>query len=68
MESTQLNSELSVLALTNQSSMTASPAVTPPPYNPEGGPTEMWPALAPYSDGDVYMGNVNDLVTDDLYQ
>ena len=66
--STQLNSQLSVHALTNQSSATASSAVTPPPYNPEGGPTEMWPTLAPYSDGDIHMGNINDSVTDDLYQ
>ena len=42
--------------------------VTPPPHNPEGGPTEMWSAPTLYSDGDVHMGNVDDSVTDNLYQ
>ena len=42
--------------------------VTPPPHNPEEGPTETRPALALYSDGNVDMKNVNDSVTDDLYQ
>ena len=28
----------------------------------------MRPAPAPYSDGDVLMGNINDSVTDNLYQ
>ena len=57
-----------MLALTNQVPVAASPAVAPPPYNHEGGPTEMWPAPAPYADGDVHMGNVDDSVTNDLYQ
>ena len=68
MESTRLNSELLVIALTNQPSATASPAVTPPPYNPEGGSPETQPALAPYYDGDVHMENVDDSVTNNLYQ
>ena len=67
-ESTQLNSKLSVWALTNQSSTTASPTDAPPPYSPKGCPTETQPALALYSDGDVHMGNINDSVTDNLYQ
>ena len=67
-ESTKLDSELLVITPTNQPSSTASPAVSPPPYNPEGGSTEMWPALAPYSDSNIHMGNVNDSVTDNLYQ
>ena len=66
--STQLDSELSVIALTNQPSMTASSAVAPPPHNPKGGPTETQPTLALYSDGNIHIGNVNDSVTDDLYQ
>ena len=44
-----------------------NPAVAPP-RDTEGGSTEMRPALAPYSNGNVLMGNVNDLVTNDLYQ
>ena len=48
-------------ALTNQSPVTASAAVTPPPYNPEVGPTETQPALALYTDGDIHMGNVDDV-------
>ena len=67
-ESNKLNSELLVIALTNQPSATASPAVTLPPYNPDGGPTETQPTPAPYSDGDIHMGNVDDSVTDNLYQ
>ena len=67
-ESCQLNSELLVWAPTNQLSATAIPTVAPPPYNPEGGPTETWPAPAPYSDGDVHMGNIDNSVTDNLYQ
>ena len=43
-ESTWLDSELLVQAPTNQSSMTASSAITPHPFNPEKSPTEMyWP-------------------------
>ena len=68
MESTKLDSELSVITLTNQPSVTASPTVTPPPYNSEGGSTEMQPVPAPYSDSDIHMGNIDDSVTDDLYQ
>ena len=60
--------ELLVWALTNQSPVTASAAVAPPPYNLEGGPTETQPALALYTDGDIHMGNVDDSVTDNLYQ
>ena len=67
-ESTKLDSELLVIAPTNQPSATASPAVAPPPYNPEGGSTEMWPVPAPYSDGNIHMGNVDESVTDDLHQ
>ena len=58
-ETTKLDSELLVITPTNQPSATASPTVTPPPYNPEGGSTKMWPALAPYSDGDIHMGCYN---------
>ena len=67
-ESTRQDSELSVIAPTNQLSMTASPIVTPPPYNPEGGSTKTWLAPALYSDGDVHMVNVDDSVTNNLYQ
>ena len=67
-ESTQLDAELLVLAPTNRSPVTASPAVAPPPYNTKGGPTEMQPTLAPYTDSNVHMGNVNDSVIDNLYQ
>ena len=45
-----------------------SPVVAQPPCDKEGGSTEMRPAPALYSDGDVLMGNVNDSLTDDLYQ
>ena len=45
-----------------------SPSIIPPPCDTEGGFTKMRPALAPYSDSDVLMGNVNDSVTEDLYQ
>ena len=67
-ESTKLDSELSMLSLTTQLSATTSSIVTPPPYDKEGGPTKMRPTLAPYSDSDVLMDNVNDSITDDLYQ
>ena len=66
--SKQLDIELSVLVLTSQPSATATLAIALPPYNAEGGSTEMRPKLAPYSDGDIHMGNINDSVTDDLYQ
>ena len=67
-ESTKLDSELSMISPTTQPSATTSSVITPPPYDKEGGPTETRPALAPYSDGNILMGNVNDSVTDDLYQ
>ena len=68
LESTKLDSELLVIALTNQPSVTTSSTIAPPPCDNEGGPTETRPAPAPYSDSDVLMGNIDDLVTDDLYQ
>ena len=67
-ESNKLDSELLVITLTNQPSVMASSAIAPPPCAPEGGSTKIRPALAPYSDGNVFMGNVNDSVTDDIYQ
>ena len=67
-ESMKLDSELSMISLTTQPSAMTSSIVTQPPCDKEGGSTEMRPALAPYSDSDVLMGNVNDSVTDDLYQ
>ena len=47
--------------------MTSS-VIAPPPCDKEGGSTEMRPTPAPYSDSDILMGNVNDSVTDNLYQ
>ena len=67
-ESTKLDSELSVITPTNQPSVMTSFVVTPPPCDNEGGSTETRPTPAPYSDADILMGNVNDSVTDDLYQ
>ena len=67
-KSTKLDSELSMISPTTQPSATTSPVVAPPPYDKEGDPTELRPALAPYSDGNILMGNINDSVTDDLYQ
>ena len=68
-KSMKLDSELSMISPTTQPSMTtSSSAVAPPPCDKKGGSTEMRPTLAPYSDGEVLMGNVNDSVTDDLYQ
>ena len=67
-ESTKLDSELSMISPTTQPSATTSSVVAQPPCDKEGGSTEMRPALAPYSDSDVLMDNVNDSVTDDLYQ
>ena len=66
--SKKLDPELLVQALTNQLSATSSSAVTPPPYNTERGSTEVWPAPAPYTNGNIHMGNVDDSVTDNLYQ
>ena len=67
-ESMKLDCELSMISLTTQPSATTSSVVTPPPCDKEGGSTETRPTPAPYSDSDVLMGNVNDSVTDDLYQ
>ena len=68
LESTKLDSELSVITPTSQLSAMTSPTITPPPCDTEGGSTDMRPALTPYSDSDILMGNVDDSVTNDLYQ
>ena len=67
-ESTKLDSELLMISPITQLSAMTSSIIAPPPYDKEGGPTEMRPTLASYSDGDVLMGNVNDSVTNNLYQ
>ena len=67
-ESTKLDSELSMISLTTQPSATTSSVVAQPPCDKEGGSTEIRPVLAPYPDSNVLMGNVDDSVTDDLYQ
>ena len=67
-KSTKLDSELSMISLTTQLSVTTSSVIAQPPCDKEGGSTETRPALAPYSDGDILMGNVDDSVTDNLYQ
>ena len=67
-KSTKLDSELSMISLTTQPSAMTSSIIAPPPYDKEGGPTETRPAPAPYSDGNVLMDNIDDSVTDDLYQ
>ena len=67
-ESTKLDPELLIISPTTQPSATTSSVVAQPPCDKEGGSTEMRPAPAPYSDGDVLMDNVDDSVTDDLYQ
>ena len=67
-ESMKLDSELLIISPTTQPSVTTSSVVAQPPCDKEGGSTEMRPALAPYSDGNILMGNVDDSVTDDLYQ
>ena len=64
----KLDSELSMISLTTQPSVMTSSVVAPPPYDKEGGPMETRPTPAPYSDSDVLMGNVDDSVTDNLYQ
>ena len=64
----KLDSELLMISPTTQPSVTTCSIVTPPPCDKEGGPTEMRPTPAPYSDGNVLMGNVDDSVTNDLYQ
>ena len=35
----------------------------PPPCDNKKGSTEMRPTLAPYSDGNILMGNIDDSVT-----
>ena len=45
-KSMKLNSELSMISPTTQPSVTTSPVIAPPPYDKEGGPTEMRPAPA----------------------
>ena len=67
-ESMKLDSELLMISLTTQPSVMTSSIIAPPPCDKEGGSTETRPTLAPYSDGDVLMGNVDDSVTNDLYQ
>ena len=64
----KLDSELSMISLTNQPSAMTSSVIAPSPCDNEGGSTETRPTLAPYSDSDVLMDNVDDSVTDDLYQ
>ena len=67
-ESMKLDSELSMISPTTQPSAMTSSVIAQPPCDKEGGSTETEPALALYSDGNVLMGNINDSVTDDLYQ
>ena len=67
-ESMKLDSELLIISPTNQPSVMTSSIVAPPPCDNERGSAEMRPTLAPYSDGNILMDNVNDSVTNDLYQ
>ena len=67
-ESMKLDSELSMISPTTQLSATTSSVVAQPPCDKEGGSTETRPTPALYSDGDILMGNVDDSITDDLYQ
>ena len=67
-ESTKLDSELSMISPTTQLSVMTSSVIAPPPCDKEGGFIETRPTLALYSDGDILMGNIDDSVTDDLYQ
>ena len=67
-KSMKLDSELSMISPTTQPSATTSSVVAQPPCDKEGGSTETRPTPAPYSDGNVLMGNVDDSVTNDLYQ
>ena len=67
-ESMKLDSELSMISPITQPSVTTSSVIAPPPYDKEGGPTEMRPTPALYSDGNILTGNIDDSVTDDLYQ
>ena len=57
-----------MLTLTNQPPATTGSSVTPPPFDTERGSTEMQLAPAMYNDGDIHMGNVNNSVTDGLYE
>ena len=57
-----------MISLTTQPSATTSSIVAPPPYDKEGGPTETRPTPAPYSDGNIFMDNIDDSVTNNLYQ
>ena len=57
-----------MISLTTQLSVMTSSVVAQPPCDKEGGSTETRPAPAPYSDGDILMGKVDDSITDDLYQ
>ena len=67
-ESMKLDFELSMISLTTHLSVMTSSVVAQPPCDKEGGSTEMRPAPAPYSDSDVLMDNIDDSVTDNLYQ
>ena len=64
----KLDSELLMISPMTQPSAMTSCVVIPPPGDKERGSTEMRPTPALYSDGDILMGNVDDSVTDDLYQ
>ena len=68
LESTKLDSDLSAIAPTSQPSATTSTVVAFPSLDNKDGTTETRPVPAPYNDSDVLMGNVDDSVTDDLYQ
>ena len=57
-----------MISLTTQPSAMTSSLVAQPPCDKEGGSIETRPAPALYSDGDILMDNVDDSVTDDLYQ
>ena len=57
-----------MISPTTQPSVMTSSVVAQPPCDKEGGSTETRPAPALYSDGDVFMDNVDDSVTNDLYQ
>ena len=66
--STKLDSDLSVIAPTSQPSATTSMVIALPSSDNKEGTNETRPAPAPYYNGDILMGNVDDSVTDDLYQ
>ena len=67
-KSMKLDSELLMISLTTQLSVMTSSAVIPPPCDKEGGSTETRPTPALYSDSNVLIRNVDNSVTDDLYQ